>query len=81
MRSTGIVRRIDSVGRLIIPCGIRKMAKINNNDAVEIYMEDDNKIILKKYSTRCIFCSETDDIEDFKGKPICKSCMEELKLL
>ena len=55
MKSTGVVRKIDELGRFVLPIELRKNLGINNRDAVEIFVEDD-KIILKKYEPSCIFC-------------------------
>lgn len=77
MKSTGIVRNIDELGRIVIPKEIRKKLGIENSDPVEIYVEGD-KILLAKYHPACHFCAATDDIMEFKGKVICKACAEEL---
>ncbi|MCQ2436674.1 MAG: AbrB/MazE/SpoVT family DNA-binding domain-containing protein [Clostridia bacterium] len=78
MKSTGIVRKIDELGRLVLPIEIRKNLGIDNRDAVEIFTDED-KIILKKYEPACIFCGETDDVILFKGKLVCKGCISSLK--
>ena len=78
MKSTGIVRKIDELGRIVLPIEIRKTMGIDTKDAVEIFTEDD-KIILKKYFPACIFCGNADNVTYFKGKLICKDCIEELK--
>ncbi|MBR6682143.1 MAG: AbrB/MazE/SpoVT family DNA-binding domain-containing protein [Clostridia bacterium] len=78
MKSTGIVRKIDSLGRFVIPIELRNVLEINNNDSIEIFTEDD-KIILKKYQPACLFCGNADDVIYYKGKLICKKCLEELK--
>lgn len=78
MKSLGIVRRIDHVGRIVLPKELRRMFDLEDNeDAVEIFVEDD-KIILKKYEPCCIFCDSADDIVDFNGKRVCKSCIEKM---
>lgn len=77
MKSTGIVRHIDELGRIVVPKEIRKKLGIANTDPVEIYVEDD-KIILKKYLPVCHFCSGTDDIVEYMGKAICQSCIDNL---
>ena len=77
MKSTGIVRNIDELGRIVVPKEIRKKLGIANTDPVEIYV-DGNRIILEKYNPVCHFCSSTDDLVDFKGKVVCKSCIDEL---
>ena len=78
MKSTGIVRKVDELGRVVIPIELRRTLDINIKDALEIYV-DGEQIILKKYAPACIFCSNAKDIEVFKGKNICPQCLEELK--
>ncbi len=77
MKSTGIVRNIDELGRIVVPKEIRRKLGIANTDPVEIYVEED-KIILTKYLPVCHFCSSSENIMEYKGKQICKSCIEEL---
>ncbi len=78
MKSTGIVRKIDALGRFVVPAELRTVLEIGKNDSIEIFTEDD-KIILKKYQPACLFCGNADNIIYFKGKLICKDCLEELK--
>ena len=78
MKSTGIVRKIDSLGRFVIPIELRNVLDISTSDSIEIFTDDD-KIILKKYQPACLFCGNADDITYYKGKLICKSCLKELK--
>ncbi len=73
MISTGIVRRIDSVGRLVLPIELRRTLEIDDNDALEIFVED-NTVILKKYQPACIFCGNARDVISYKGKNICADC-------
>lgn len=77
MKSTGIVRQIDSVGRLVLPIELRQSLYISKGDAVEIFIDGD-KIILKKYSPTCIFCGESDNMDYYKGKFVCRNCKKEL---
>lgn len=77
MKSTGIVRNIDELGRVVVPKELRKKLGIANTDPVEIYVEDD-KIILKKYVSVCHFCGGSDGLTEFKNKNICRSCIKEL---
>jgi len=77
VKSTGIVRNIDELGRLVIPKEIRKKLGINETDPVEIYNEGD-KIIISKYNSICHFCGASAEIVDYKEKKICKSCINEL---
>lgn len=78
MKSTGIVRRIDELGRFVLPIEIRKNLGINNRDSVEIFV-DEEKIVLKKYEPSCIFCGSADNVESIKGKLICKDCIAQIK--
>ena len=78
MKSTGIVRKVDELGRVVIPIELRRTLGIEEKDALEIYT-DNEKIVLKKYEPSCIFCGDADDIVLYKDKRICKSCLEELK--
>ena len=78
MKSTGIVRKVDELGRIVLPIELRRTLDINERDALEIYV-DTNQIILKKYEPACIFCNNASDVVSFKGKNICKYCLEELK--
>lgn len=80
MKSTGIVRKIDDLGRMVIPIELRKTMNIEKKDPMEIFV-DDEKIILKKYQPACIFCSNADDTVEYKGKIICKDCLESMKEL
>lgn len=78
MKSTGIVRKIDDLGRVVIPKELRRTLNINECDPLEIFIEDES-IILKKYNPGCIFCGEFKDIISFKNKIVCKKCIKELK--
>jgi len=80
MKSTGITRPVDELGRIVLPIELRRIYGINIKDPIEIYTEDD-KIILKKFQRKCIFCGSPDDIILFKDKAICPSCVEKLKNL
>lgn len=84
MKSTGIVRRIDELGRIVIPKELRRKLNINekaelrDGDTVEIYTDEDS-IILKKYQPGCIFCGEIKELRNFKGKCICTGCLKDIK--
>lgn len=78
MKSTGIVRRIDELGRIVLPMELRRILNIDTKDSLEIYTEGES-IILKKYEPCCIFCGEAKGIANFKGKIICEDCKNELK--
>ena len=78
MKSTGIVRRTDGLGRVLIPKEIRKSFGIEAGGAVEIHTEED-KIILKKYEPGCVICGSMDALSEFRGKPICGLCRTMLR--
>lgn len=78
MRSTGIVRKVDELGRVVIPIELRRSLKIDEKDPLEIYA-DGEKIFLAQYKPACIFCGSTTDVVHFKGKNICKSCLKSAK--
>ena len=75
MKSTGIVRKMDNLGRIVIPIELRRTLEIAERDSVEIYVEDD-RIILKKYEPACIFCGDANDVIHYKGKNICRKCLQ-----
>ena len=77
MKSTGIVRKVDELGRVVIPIELRRTLGIGEKDALEIYV-DGEKIMLKKYEPACIFTGNADELIYFKGKMVSRSCVEEL---
>ena len=77
MKSTGIVRRVDELGRIVIPIELRNKLKIEEKDPIEIYV-DGSSIILKKYQENCVFCGRKKKVVDYKGKLICSKCMENI---
>ena len=77
MKSTGIVRRMDDLGRVVLPMEIRSTFNINPKDALEIFVENDC-IILRKYEPACVFCGETRENVVFGEKRVCKSCIAKL---
>ena len=78
MKSTGIVRKIDELGRIVLPKELRRTLGLNDRESVEIYVDQD-AIILKKLKSTCVLCGDNEDLLDFKGKSICQKCMDELK--
>lgn len=78
MKSTGIVRKVDELGRIVVPIELRRTLDIAEKDALEIFV-DGEQIILKKYEPTCIFCGEGKDVINYKGKNICKSCLNEIR--
>ena len=80
MKSTGIIRKVDELGRVVIPIEIRNQFNIVEKDPIEIYVND-SSIILKKYEPNCIFCGTTEDLAEYKDKLVCKNCSKELNIL
>ena len=78
MKSTGIVRKVDELGRIVLPIELRRTLDIAEKDSLEIYV-DESTIVLKKYEPACIFCDNVKNIINYKGKNICPDCLEELK--
>ena len=78
MKSTGVVRKVDELGRIVIPVELRRTLNIDVKDALEIYVDGD-QVILKKYEPACIFCGDARDVINYKGKNICKKCLEEIR--
>ena len=78
MKSTGVVRKVDELGRIVLPIEIRKVLDIKQKDAIEIFTDGD-KIVLQKYQPACVFCNNTDDVVYVSGKRICKACVSLLK--
>lgn len=77
MKSTGIVRGVDQLGRIVLPIEMRRTLEIDEKDTLEIYVEGDS-IILRKYQPACIFCGGAERMASFKGKCICSACLAEL---
>ncbi len=77
MKSTGIIRRVDELGRVVIPIEIRNQFDIVEKDPIEIYVEG-SSIILKKFEPNCIFCGSTKDLSSYNDKLICKDCAKKI---
>lgn len=80
MKSTGIIRKMDNLGRIVLPIEIRRTLSIAEGDSIEIYVEEDS-IILKKYenTNACALCGSTKNVTEFKSKHICEDCLAELR--
>ena len=77
MKSTGIVRKVDELGRIVLPIELRRLLDIAEKDPLEIYV-DDESIILKKYAPACIFCGNAKDVVSYMGKRVCPDCIKAL---
>lgn len=78
MKSTGIVRKIDELGRIVLPIELRRNLNINERDSIEIFVEEDC-IVLKKYELSCVFCGKSNAVSLFKNKTVCADCIDEIK--
>ena len=77
MKSTGITRKIDELGRIVLPIELRRKLGIAEKDSLEIYVEGES-VILKKYEPACIFCGSSKNISTYKDKNVCANCVQEL---
>jgi transcriptional pleiotropic regulator of transition state genes len=80
MKSTGIIRRVDELGRVVIPIELRNKFGINEKDPMEIFV-DGSSIVLKKYEPNCIFCGATKKLVSYNDKLVCTKCAEKIKSL
>lgn len=80
MKSTGIVRKVDELGRIVLPIEMRRTLNIEEKDSLEIYVEGDN-VILRKYQATCVFCESTKNLRTMNGKNICPDCLHKLREL
>ncbi|MCD7749268.1 MAG: AbrB/MazE/SpoVT family DNA-binding domain-containing protein [Oscillospiraceae bacterium] len=80
MKSTGIVRKVDELGRIVLPIELRRSLDIAEKDTLEISVTDDT-ILLKKHQASCVFCSSTRNVVSYKGKNVCPACVQELTAL
>lgn len=78
IKNTGMLRRVDELGRVVIPIEMRNQFGIQEKDQMEIFVEREI-IMSKKYNTNCIFCGEINDLEEYTDKLICKKCYENIK--
>lgn len=77
MKATGIVRKVDELGRIVLPVELRRTLNIEVRDPIEIFVDEDT-ILLKKYAPACILCGENDNLIEYKDKKICRKCIEKL---
>ena len=77
MKSTGIVRKVDDLGRIVLPIELRRTLDIAEKDELEIYLDDD-KVVLKKYEPSCIFCAGVRRLVSYQGRNVCMDCIHNL---
>lgn len=80
MKSTGITRQLDNLGRFVLPIEIRRVLDIKEKDSLEIFT-DNGRVILQKYQPACVFCDEAGETVLFEEKRICRNCLKKLKSL
>lgn len=80
MKAIGIVRKVDELGRIVLPMELRRTFNINKEDPLEIFVDDD-AIVLKKYEPACIFCGSADDVVQVHGRNVCGACIKEMQSL
>ena len=78
VKSTGIVRKVDELGRIVLPIELRRTLDIAERDALEIYVDGSN-VVLKKYRPSCIFCDSNKDLVVYRDKNICPKCLKDLR--
>ena len=77
MKSTGIVRKVDELGRIVLPAELRRTLDIGERDELEIYLDDD-KVVLKKYEPSCVFCASPCNLVNYHGRNVCMECIQKL---
>ncbi len=77
MKSTGIIRKVDDLGRIVLPIELRRMLDIAERDELEIFMEND-RIVLQKYEPACIFCGSGRGLTNYRGKNVCAECARKI---
>jgi len=78
MKSTGVVRKVDELGRIVLPVELRRGFGIEEKDSLEIYVEGD-RVILKKYAPGCLFCGQAKDVKTILNKNVCQACLNHMK--
>jgi len=77
MKATGIVRKLDELGRVVLPCELRRVMHLKERDSLEVFVDED-KVILKKYEPGCIFTGEYDELVEYQGRKISKKVVYEM---
>ncbi|MBR5126073.1 MAG: AbrB/MazE/SpoVT family DNA-binding domain-containing protein [Oscillospiraceae bacterium] len=77
MKTTGIIRKVDDLGRIVLPIELRRVLDIAERDELEIHMEGD-RIILRKHEVSCIFCGADRGLINYRGKNVCAECVRNM---
>lgn len=80
MKPAGVVRKVDQLGRIVLPKSLRKRYMMNEGDPVEILVQGDH-IILERYRPKCVFCGNMDHVSEFRERHICNVCLAEMNAL
>ena len=75
----GIVRKIEGLGRMVIPKAIREHMNITSNDSIEFIVTGNDEVIIRRFQKSCVFCGNKENLSDFSDKCICDSCVEKIK--
>lgn len=78
MKSLGVIRKLDELGRITLPKSLRKTMGAETGTPLEVFVRDNNEIVLKVYRPGCVFCENVDNLVSFKGSQICKRCIEKI---
>ncbi|NNF64920.1 MAG: AbrB/MazE/SpoVT family DNA-binding domain-containing protein [Acidimicrobiia bacterium] len=74
---TGMVRKIDDLGRIVVPAETRRLFNIREGDELSIAVEH-GAIVIRKLEATCTFCGSTKEVSSYKGKGVCTRCQKEL---
>jgi transcriptional pleiotropic regulator of transition state genes len=77
LKATGIVRKVDELGRIVLPIELRRTLGIDVKDPLEIFIDGEH-VILKRYEPACTFCSNAGNIKHFQGKNVCTECIDKI---
>ena len=77
VKPAGVVRKVDQLGRIVLPKSLRKRYQMNEGDPVEILVQGDH-IILERYRPRCVFCGSMEQVREFKERHLCAACINEM---
>ena len=77
MKSTGIIRKVDELGRIVLPIELRRTLDIAERDELEIYMDND-RIVLQKFEPSCVFCASSHGLASYRGKNVCRECIRNM---
>lgn len=77
MKATGIVRKIDDLGRIVLPMELRRVLGLEEGASLEIFTEEDT-IVLRRYQPVCVFCGSRKDLVTYRRQCVCEDCRRAL---